>query len=122
MVVFHNMEGHRSFLLGQYPSHRLKLYFPVAMLLKWPLIILLLGAAGAGVVLRRKHSRQPRSSADESFSPPSICFFADHGAHQHRGSPRPAALPVSPALCGSLRRVGAQLALGLRGPSFSAFC
>ena len=52
MVVFHNMEGHRSFFLGQYASTGLKLYFPVAMLLKWPLIILLLGAAGAWVVLR----------------------------------------------------------------------
>jgi hypothetical protein len=54
MVVFHNMEGHRSFLLGQYASAGLKLYFPAAMLLKWPLIILLLGAAGACVVLRRR--------------------------------------------------------------------
>jgi hypothetical protein len=54
MVVFHNMEGHRSFFLGQYASTGLKLYFPVAMMLKWPLIILLLGAAGAWVVLRRR--------------------------------------------------------------------
>jgi hypothetical protein len=54
MVVFHNMEGHRSFFLGQYPTAGLKLYFPVAMALKWPLIILLLGLAGACVILRRR--------------------------------------------------------------------
>lgn len=53
MVIFHNLEGHRSFLLGHYSTNGFKLYFPVAMLLKWPLIILLLGAAGAVVVLRR---------------------------------------------------------------------
>jgi hypothetical protein len=53
MVVFHNMEGHRSFLLGHYSANGFKLYFPAAILLKWPLIILLLGATGAGVVLRR---------------------------------------------------------------------
>jgi len=53
MVVFHNMEGHRSFLLGHYSSDGFKLYFPVAILLKWPLIVLLLGAAGAVVVFRR---------------------------------------------------------------------
>ncbi len=54
MVVFHNMEGHRSFLLGHYSTDGLKLYFPAAMLLKWPLIVLLSGIAGAYVVLRRK--------------------------------------------------------------------
>jgi hypothetical protein len=54
MVVFHNMEGHRSFLLGHYSTEGFKLYFPAAMLLKWPLLVLLLGAAGACVVLRRK--------------------------------------------------------------------
>ncbi len=53
MVVFHNMEGHRSFLLGHYSTNGFKLYFPAAILLKWPLIILLLGAAGAVVVFRR---------------------------------------------------------------------
>jgi hypothetical protein len=54
MVVFHNMEGHRSFLLGHYSSNGFKLYFPATMLLKWPLLILLLGASGAGIVSRRK--------------------------------------------------------------------
>jgi hypothetical protein len=54
MVVFHNMEGHRSFLLGHYSAHGCRLYFPAAMLLKWPLLVLLLGAAGACAVIWRK--------------------------------------------------------------------
>jgi hypothetical protein len=52
--IAEDMGGHRSFLLGHYASAGLKFYFPVAMLLKWPLLILLLGAGGAYVVLRRK--------------------------------------------------------------------
>jgi hypothetical protein len=53
MVVFHNMEGHRSFLLGHYSANGFKMYFPAGILLKWPLIILLLGASGICVLLRR---------------------------------------------------------------------
>ena len=48
-----DMGGHRSFLLGHYSTGSI-FYFPVAMLLKWPLLILLLGTAGVYVVLRRK--------------------------------------------------------------------
>ena len=54
MVIAHNMEGHRSFFLGQYSTAGWKLYFPVAMLVKWPLIILLLGTAGLFVAVRRR--------------------------------------------------------------------
>ncbi len=54
MVVFHNMEGHRSFLLGHYSANGWKLYFPAAILLKWPLLVLVLGFAGVYVVLRHK--------------------------------------------------------------------
>lgn len=54
MVVFHNMEGHRSFLLGHYTVNGSKLYFPVGIFLKWPLIVLLLGIAGISVTLWRK--------------------------------------------------------------------
>ncbi|MGA3082284.1 MAG: glycosyltransferase family 39 protein [Terracidiphilus sp.] len=53
-VVAHNIEGHRSFLLGHYSPSGFKLYFPLAMLLKWPPIVLLLGAAGATLVLVRR--------------------------------------------------------------------
>jgi hypothetical protein len=52
--IAEDMGGHRSFFLGHYAKTGLKLYFPVAILLKWPLLILLLGVAGACVVLRRK--------------------------------------------------------------------
>lgn len=54
MVIAHNIEGHRSFFLGQYATSGWKLYFPVAMLLKWPLILLVLGTAGVLVVIRRR--------------------------------------------------------------------
>jgi hypothetical protein len=54
MVIAHNIEGHRSFFFGQYPTMGLKLYFPVAMLLKWPLIVLLLGTAGVFASIRMR--------------------------------------------------------------------
>jgi Dolichyl-phosphate-mannose-protein mannosyltransferase len=50
-VVVHNAEGHRSFLLGQYSASGFLLYFPVAMLLKWPPIVLLTGALGSILVI-----------------------------------------------------------------------
>jgi len=53
MVVAHNIEGHRSFFLGQYSTTGWKLYFPVAMLVKWPLMILLMGVAGTVRIIRR---------------------------------------------------------------------
>lgn len=54
MVVFHNIEGHRSFFLGAYSATGFRLYFPVGILLKWPLIILMLGAVGAALTLLRR--------------------------------------------------------------------
>ncbi len=54
MVVFHNLEGHRSFLLGHYLANGSKLYFPAAILLKWPLLVLLPGITGIGVTCWRK--------------------------------------------------------------------
>ena len=48
-----DMGGHRSFLLGHYTMGS-KLYFPVAMVLKWPPMILLLGAVGVCIVLLRR--------------------------------------------------------------------
>jgi hypothetical protein len=53
-VVVHNIEGHRSFLLGQYSATGFRLYFPLAMLLKWPPVVLLLGVLGAVLVLCRR--------------------------------------------------------------------
>jgi hypothetical protein len=54
MVIFHNLEGHRSFLLGQYSTEGLKLYFPAAILFKWPLLVILLSAAGVFLLFWRK--------------------------------------------------------------------
>jgi hypothetical protein len=53
-VVVHNIEGHRSFLLGQYSATGFRSYFLLAMLLKWPLIVLLTGVTGAVLVLWRR--------------------------------------------------------------------
>ena len=52
--IAEDMPGHRCFLLGHYSTTAIKSYYPLAMLLKWPLLILLMGAAGAYIVLRRK--------------------------------------------------------------------
>jgi hypothetical protein len=50
MVVDHDIEGHRSFLLGRYSTDGWRLYFPLAVLLKWPVIILLLALAGSFLI------------------------------------------------------------------------
>jgi hypothetical protein len=55
MVFVHNLEGHHSFFLGHVSATGgWKLYFPVAVLLKWPLLILLLALAGGLVLLLRR--------------------------------------------------------------------
>jgi hypothetical protein len=53
-VVVHNAEGHRSFLLGQYSANGFRLYFPLAMLVKWPPIVLAAGLAGVVIVALRR--------------------------------------------------------------------
>ena len=59
MVFVHNMEGHHSFFLGHTsPTGGWKLYFPVAVLLKWPLIILALGLFGIALLLRSRPMRR----------------------------------------------------------------
>jgi hypothetical protein len=57
-VVVHNAEGHRSFLLGQYSADGFRLYFPVAMLLKWPPIVLLAGVFGLALLAMRRFAKQ----------------------------------------------------------------
>jgi hypothetical protein len=57
MVVFHDIEGHRAFLLGHYSPNGWKLYFPAAMLLKWPLITILLAITGAWCIRRMPKRR-----------------------------------------------------------------
>ncbi|MGD1213932.1 MAG: glycosyltransferase family 39 protein [Terriglobales bacterium] len=59
MVFVHNLVGHRSFFLGHAsPTGGWKLYFPVAVLLKWPLLVLLLALAGGLVLLLRRRFPQ----------------------------------------------------------------
>lgn len=53
-VIVHNMEGHRSFFLGQYSWQGFKLYFPVAILLKWPMIVLALALTGIALMFWRR--------------------------------------------------------------------
>jgi hypothetical protein len=48
-VVRHNRYGQISYFLGSISRHGFKAYYPVAMLLKWPLMVLLL--CGFGTVL-----------------------------------------------------------------------
>jgi hypothetical protein len=65
-VVVHNAEGHRSFLLGQYSADGFHMYFPVAMLLKWPPIVLLTGIIGVVVIALRQLARRPNAPNDDA--------------------------------------------------------
>jgi len=59
MVFFHNMEGHSSFFLGQASrTGGWKLYFPVAVILKWPIIIVGLALWGMVILLRQRPLRR----------------------------------------------------------------
>lgn len=54
-VTLHNHRGHRAFFLGTVsPNGGWKLYFPVAMLLKWPPIVLMISLTVAWLALRRR--------------------------------------------------------------------
>lgn len=75
MVIFHNMEGHRCFFLGHYSTSGFRLYFPVAVALKWPLIILLLGAIGCIRVLWHRFPRR-RELLTIGIFPVVYSFFA----------------------------------------------
>ncbi|WP_157439679.1 ArnT family glycosyltransferase [Terracidiphilus gabretensis] len=64
-VVAHNAEGHRSFLLGQYSAEGFHMYFPVAMLLKWPPIVLLGGIIGVVTTASRQLEWRPDASDEQ---------------------------------------------------------
>jgi hypothetical protein len=49
----HNSAGHPSYLMGRYSQHGWTLYYPIAIFLKWPIIVLLLALFGGVVLLRR---------------------------------------------------------------------
>jgi len=78
MVFVHNLVGHRSFFLGHAsPTGGWKLYFPVAVLLKWPLLVLLLALAGGLVLLLRR--RFPRDLLLMSIFPLMVFSMAISG-------------------------------------------
>jgi hypothetical protein len=58
-VVRHNRYGQISYFLGSISRHGFKAYYPVAMLLKWPLVVLLLCGV-ATVLMGRGIVRVPR--------------------------------------------------------------
>jgi hypothetical protein len=60
-LVRHNRQGQAAFFLGQVsPTGGWKLYYPVVILLKWPVLVLILALAGLVLVL----SGRQRPSAD----------------------------------------------------------
>jgi uncharacterized membrane protein YhhN len=75
--VHHNwVRGHNNFFLGQISHMRgWKLYFPVAMVLKWPTIVLLLVVAAILLTLRKK-IRWPRELWLLMLFPAVFLFFA----------------------------------------------
>jgi hypothetical protein len=75
--VHHNwIRGHNNFFLGEISHMRgWKLYFPAAMLLKWPIIVLLLFLA-AGALTLRKRIRWPREVRLLALFPTLFLFFA----------------------------------------------
>ncbi len=75
--VHHNwVRGHNNFFLGEISHMRgWKLYFPVAMLLKWPAMVLLLSLAAVSLTLRRK-IHWPRELLLMAPFPAVFLFFA----------------------------------------------
>lgn len=53
-VVRHDHIGHQSFLLGEYRDHGWWYYFPVALLVKTPIPMILLAVVGAWLAAKRK--------------------------------------------------------------------
>jgi hypothetical protein len=53
-VSWHNDVGHPAFLLGRTARHGFLLYYPLAILLKWPVIVLGLAIAGACILWRNR--------------------------------------------------------------------
>ena len=60
MQSMHYMEGHRAFFLGQVSTAGgWKAYFPVAIVVKWPIIILMLCIAGVIAFFARRRGSAP---------------------------------------------------------------
>jgi hypothetical protein len=75
--VHHNwIRGHHNFFLGEISHMRgWKFYFPVAMLLKWPTMVLLLTLAAVSLTVRKK-IRWPREIWLLALFPTVFLFFA----------------------------------------------
>jgi len=54
LVKEHNKFGHPTFLLGRISRMGWNLYYPIAIVLKWPTIVLLLALAGLVLAIRRR--------------------------------------------------------------------
>src|SRR5882724_4391008 len=54
-LVRHNRHGQAAFFLGQASDHGgWKMYYPVAILLKWPTVVLVLSLTGLALAIRRR--------------------------------------------------------------------
>jgi hypothetical protein len=75
--VHHNwIRGHNNYFLGEVSHFRgWKLYFPMAIVLKWPTMVLLLALAALSLTLRGK-IRWPRELLMMSLFPALFLFFA----------------------------------------------
>ena len=59
LVKEHNKFGHPTFLLGRISRMGWNLYYPIAIVLKWPTIVLLCALAGLVLAIRRKITLPP---------------------------------------------------------------
>ena len=73
--VQHNRTGHPSFLFGRIFTNGSKLYMPMAILLKWPAIVLFFGIVVAAMMVRRRLPL-PRDLAVWAIFPAVFLFFA----------------------------------------------
>jgi hypothetical protein len=70
-VEWHNEHGHLSFLLGQTAAHGWWYFYPIALAVKSPLPLLLLGVAGLTLLARRG-----LHDADLYLLAPPVCFIS----------------------------------------------
>ncbi len=59
LVKEHNKFGHPTFLLGRISRMGWNLYYPIAIVLKWPTIVLLCALAGSVLAIRRRITLPP---------------------------------------------------------------
>ena len=123
-LVFHNAHGQRAFFLGQVsPTGGWKLYYPVTILLKWPLIVVLFAALGLWTCARRKGVVPAGFWIVSSF--PAVYFMLAIVAHFNIGERHvlpvyPFALLLAAAAAEYLRRMRWGRALVLSAVLFNA--